>query len=118
MEASSPNSPAAGPPTFFEAHNRRQRARAAGLNPNYWYAVEHDKALTPGSVREVKFWGESIALFKGQDGTLSAIEDRCAHRQVKLSMGDVDGCNLVCMYHGWTYDGNGKVVEIPHELFG
>jgi len=32
------------PPTFAEARNRREKARAAGLHPDYWYAVEHDAA--------------------------------------------------------------------------
>src|SRR5262249_8407603 len=26
--------------------------------------------------------------------------------------------NLVCAYHGWAYSGEGRVVQIPHELFG
>jgi 4beta-methylsterol monooxygenase len=105
-------------PTFSEAHNRRQKARAAGLSPDYWYAVEYDRALKSGSVVEVKFWGKSIALFRGLDGRLGAIEDRCAHRQVKLSLGQVTECNLTCFYHGWAYNAEGRVVEIPHDLFG
>jgi phenylpropionate dioxygenase-like ring-hydroxylating dioxygenase large terminal subunit len=30
----------------------------------------------------------------------------------------VDDCNLVCAYHGWSYNEEGRVVQIPHELFG
>ncbi len=106
------------PPSYAEARNPRQKVRAAGLDPDYWYAVEYDRAVLPGKVIEIKFWKTSIALYRGQDGTLRALEDRCAHRQLKLSRGDVDGCNLVCGYHGWAYSDEGKVVEIPHELFG
>jgi phenylpropionate dioxygenase-like ring-hydroxylating dioxygenase large terminal subunit len=106
------------PPSFAEAKTRRQQARAAGLHPDYWYAVEHDAALPICGVVETKFWGASIVLFRGEDGEVRAIENRCLHRQVKLSLGEVQGCTLVCPYHGWTYDGSGKVVAIPHELFG
>ena len=106
------------PPSFSEWRNLRQKARAAGLDPNYWYAVELAKHIQPGQVTEVIFWKRSIALFRGQDGQLRAIENRCAHRQLKLSLGEVDGCNLVCAYHGWAYDGDGRVVAIPHEHFG
>lgn len=106
------------PPDFAEARNPRQKVRAAGLDPDYWYAVEYDRAVTPGQVVEIRFWKTSIALYRGQDGALRALENRCAHRQLKLSSGDVDGCNLVCAYHGWAYDDQGKVVQIPHELFG
>ena len=67
---------------------------------------------------EVIFWNRSIALYRGEDGKLRALENRCAHRQIKLSAGEVDGCNLVCAYHGWAYNEEGQVVQIPHELFG
>ncbi len=108
----------AQPPRFEQAKNTRQKARACGLDPNYWYAVEHSNRVKPGQVVEVVFWKRSIALFRGQDGVLRAVENRCAHRQLKLSIGTVEQCNLVCPYHGWVYDGDGRVVDIPHELFG
>ena len=111
-------STAVSPPSFEEARNRRQKVRSAGMNPDYWYPVEYDAKIKRGAVMEVKFWGRSIALFRGQDGQLRAIENRCAHRQLKLSLGTVEGCNLVCPYHGWCYDGDGKVVDIAHDLFG
>jgi phenylpropionate dioxygenase-like ring-hydroxylating dioxygenase large terminal subunit len=106
------------PPTFATARTRHQRARAAGLDPNYWYPVEYDHAVPKGSVREIVFWGRRYALFRSEDGALSAVENRCAHRQLRLSVGKVDGCRLVCAYHGWSYDGSGRVVDVPHELFG
>jgi phenylpropionate dioxygenase-like ring-hydroxylating dioxygenase large terminal subunit len=88
------------------------------MHPDYWYAVEYDKDLPLGRVVEVKFWGASIAVFRGADGALRALENRCAHRHVKLSIGQVTGCTLTCAYHGWTYDADGHLVEVPHELFG
>ena len=106
------------PPTFEEAKNRRQKVRAAGMNPDYWYPAEWDADLPRGKVVEVKFWGRSIALFRDEHGALHAVEDRCAHRQLKLSKGQVTGCTLTCMYHGWQFDGQGRCVDIPHDLFG
>ena len=106
------------PPDFEQAANLRQKARAAGLDPNYWYPVELDRNLARGQVVEVTFWKRSIAVFRDAEGAVHAIENRCVHRQLKLSKGEVQGCRLVCLYHGWTYDGDGKVVEIPHDLFG
>ena len=35
---------------FESARNLRQKTRAAGLDPDYWYAVEQDKKLAPGQV--------------------------------------------------------------------
>lgn len=106
------------PPSFDEARNKRQKVRAAGLDPDYWYPVAYAAELGKGQVTEVVFWKTRIALFRGDDGALRAVENRCAHRQLKLSLGHVEGCNVVCPYHGWVYDGSGKVVEMRHDLFG
>ncbi len=102
------------PPGFEEAGSLRQRARAAGMDPDYWYAVEEVSRVKPGTVVEVVFWKRSIALFRGIDGSFHAIENRCAHRQLKLTLGDVQGCRLVCAYHGWQYDESG----IPYDETG
>ena len=106
------------PPDFAAGATLRQRARAAGMNPDYWYAVEEVRRVKPGTVVEVVFWRRSIALFRADDGSFRAVENRCAHRQLKLSLGEVRGCRLVCAYHGWQYDGDGRCVEIPHERYG
>ncbi len=105
------------PPSFEEARTRRQKVRAAGMDPNYWYAVEESSCLKKGQVIETKFWEKSIAVFRGQDGRVRAVENRCAHRHLKLTEGEVVDCRLVCPYHGWSYDGDGKA-KIPHDLFG
>lgn len=123
--AARPRPPAGGlagsapgpPPGFEEAGSLRQQARAAGLDPDYWYAVAEVDAVKRGKVVEVVFWKRSIALFRGEDGQFRAVENRCLHRQIKLSIGEVEGCKLVCAYHGWEYDGDGRVVGIP-DLFG
>jgi putative ABC transport system ATP-binding protein len=81
----------AEPPTFEQARNPRQKARAAGLHPDYWYAVEYDRVLRPGQVKEVSFWDRSIALYRDHGGRPHALEDRCAHRQLELSLGEVVG---------------------------
>ena len=106
------------PPTFADARNRRQKARVAGLHPDYWYAVEHARALPRGRAVEVKFWNQSIALFRGDDGGVRALENRCAHRHLPLTLGSVEGCRLTCMYHGWSYDESGRLADVPHDRFG
>ena len=111
--------PATGaPPGFEEAGNLRQQARAAGMDPDYWYAVEEVRRVTPGTVVEVIFWKRSIALFRAKDGSFHAVEDRCAHRQLKLSLGHVEDCRLVCAYHGWQYNGDGRRAGEPREHLG
>jgi phenylpropionate dioxygenase-like ring-hydroxylating dioxygenase large terminal subunit len=46
-------------------------------------------------------------------GEPAAAADRCCHRTMKLSKGFVDGDDIVCGYHGWTFDRSGRCVRIP-----
>ena len=112
------NAAPGAPPGFEDAGNLRQKVRAAGMDPDYWYAVEEVRNIKPGSVVEVVFWKHSIALFRAADGSFHAMEDRCAHRQLKLSLGVVEDCRLVCAYHGWKYDTDGRLAETAHERIG
>ncbi len=107
----------AEPPQFDDGGTLRQQARASGMDPDYWYAVEEVRNMKRGTSKEVIFWKRSIALFRTEDGSFHAIENRCLHRQIKLTLGEVEGCELVCAYHGWKYNSEGRVTEIP-DLFG
>ena len=108
----------APPPAFSEARNPRQRARSAGLDPDRWYVMEYAGAIKKGQVKEVTFWKTSIALYRGEDGELAAMQNRCPHRHLKLSHGAVDRCNLRCAYHGWAFNREGALVDYSHDSFG
>src|ERR1700689_2808737 len=101
------------PPSFQEAKNKRQKARAAGLDPNHWYAAEQDHALGTGSVVAVQFWGAQVAVYRDDRGIVHAIEDRCAHRQLPLSKGVVKGDRLVGTYHLWGDETHGAPAKPP-----
>lgn len=62
---------------------------------------------------QVRVAGERIVLFRGSDGRLAALIDRCPHRGVALSLGRVEGGNLVCPFHGWRFDAEGKNCHVP-----
>lgn len=100
-----------GPHTFDDAPSLRHKAWVAGFDPAYWWPVAWSHEIGHQQVREAVFQGTSVAVFRGDDGVLRALEDRCAHRLVKLSLGEVDGCALQCSYHGWTFDGQGTLVR-------
>ncbi|GGJ91883.1 3-chlorobenzoate-3,4-dioxygenase [Streptomyces camponoticapitis] len=88
--------------------------RLVGANPDFWYPVALSKKVRRRRVLAATFAGERIALYRGDSGTVYAIEDRCAHRQVPLSMGVVEGEKLRCCYHAWAYRGDGRISQIPY----
>ncbi|MFI6554059.1 Rieske 2Fe-2S domain-containing protein [Streptomyces griseus] len=88
--------------------------RRFGANPDFWYPVALSRKVRKGQVVATAFAGERIALFRSRSGAVHALEDRCAHRQVPLSMGVVDGETLRCCYHAWAYRGDGRISQIPY----
>ena len=56
---------------------------------------------------------EPVVLFRAEDGTPVALEDRCCHRALPLSLGTVERGKLRCAYHGLLFDEDGACVEVP-----
>ncbi len=88
--------------------------RRVGAHPDYWYPLAWSHELKAGRTLGRRFAGQPIALYRGGAGQVFALEDRCAHRQVPLHLGVVCGDELKCHYHGWTYDGTGRCVDVPY----
>ncbi|GAC1389814.1 MAG: aromatic ring-hydroxylating dioxygenase subunit alpha [Variovorax sp.] len=78
----------------------------------FWYALMPMTALDDGP-KAFTLMGENLVLWKQADGTPAALRDRCCHRTAKLSRGFVENGNIVCGYHGWSYDCTGACVKIP-----
>src|SRR6202046_1900510 len=93
---------------------RTEDLRRVGINPDFWYPVALSADVRRGKTFAARFAGQRIALYRGAGGTLYALEDRCAHRQVPLSMGVVEGEALRCCYHAWAYRGDGRISQIPY----
>ncbi len=61
----------------------------------------------------VQVAGEKLALFRDGKGGVGALIDRCPHRGVALSLGQVkDGC-LECPFHAWRFDTAGTNCGVP-----
>jgi phenylpropionate dioxygenase-like ring-hydroxylating dioxygenase large terminal subunit len=72
---------------------------------NYWYPAMMAHKLRRRPV-PLQILGERLLFIRHQERCF-AIEDRCAHRGVPLSIGTCEfpGTNTItCRYHGWTYD--------------
>lgn len=57
-----------------------------------------------------------VVLYRrASDAKVVALHDRCVHRWAPLSVGWVEGDHIVCGYHGFEYEGEGKCVRIPSQ---
>ena len=79
----------------------------------FWHAVMPLTMLDGERPQPFTLLGEDLVLFKDADGNPAALKDRCCHRTAKLSKGRCVNGAVECGYHGWTYDGGGRVIRIP-----
>ena len=79
---------------------------------DYWYLAAWARDVGRDPLGRMML-GEPVVLFRKQDGTPVALEDRCIHRRLPLSMGKMIGDELQCRYHGLVFDCSGACVKIP-----
>jgi phenylpropionate dioxygenase-like ring-hydroxylating dioxygenase large terminal subunit len=85
------------------------------LIKNYWYLICPASEVKDQIISKT-LQGQKLIIYRDKEGSLSALEDRCCHRNVQLSLGYLREGRIVCGYHGWEYDGDGKCVLIPSQL--
>jgi NAD(P)H-dependent nitrite reductase small subunit len=59
--------------------------------------------LPPGKAAEVAVGGRTIALFN-VGGAFHALDGRCPHRGGPLGQGFVEGTQVSCPWHNYTFD--------------
>lgn len=84
----------------------------------YWQPVSLSEELTGGRPLKVRILGEDLVLFRDNQGRPGLLGLHCAHRGTDLSYGRIENGGLRCLYHGWLYDVNGRVLEQPGEPGG
>jgi vanillate O-demethylase monooxygenase subunit len=78
-----------------------------------WHPVAYSGDLAPGEPLAVDLLGEALVLWRDRAGTAHAFFDLCIHRGTALSLGTVEGDEIVCPYHGWRYRSDGACTRIP-----
>jgi phenylpropionate dioxygenase-like ring-hydroxylating dioxygenase large terminal subunit len=90
------------------------RARDGHL-VDHWYIACLSDELRAGRPIQRVLYEQPLVLFRDAQGKPACLPDRCLHRATLLSEGRVENGRLSCPYHGWIYDAQGNVVEIPSE---
>lgn len=90
-----------GEPTAVASYPREQ----------WWVAAYGEEVSRAPWSRRIL--GRSVLLYRRGDGTPVALDNRCAHRSYPLSRGTVEGDNIACGYHGYTYAATGICVKVP-----
>ena len=79
---------------------------------HFWYPVAFSHEVQ-GAPFAATLLDERVVLYRLSDGSLAAARDICYHRGVPLSLGRVEGDEIICKYHGLRYDRAGRCTCIP-----
>ena len=80
---------------------------------NYWYVAASGSDIGRKPFRRI-IMNEPVVFYRTEDGTPVALEDRCPHRRLPLSMGKLVGDDVLqCHYHGLRFDRTGACVRVP-----
>jgi phenylpropionate dioxygenase-like ring-hydroxylating dioxygenase large terminal subunit len=83
------------------------------LLENDWHPVAASSALKPGELQQAVLLGAELVLWRSEDGAPHAWRDRCPHRGTRLSIGRLEDGELVCAYHGWRFNAEGRCTGVP-----
>jgi phenylpropionate dioxygenase-like ring-hydroxylating dioxygenase large terminal subunit len=79
---------------------------------NQWYVAAYGTEVGRDLLARTVL-GEPLVCYRTEDGAAVVLADRCVHRRFPLSHSRLDGDNVVCGYHGFTYDPGGACVSVP-----
>ena len=80
----------------------------------YWHPVFLTDELgdTP---RLIRILGEELVLFRDHGGRIGLVHKNCPHRRASLEFGRCEARGIRCCYHGWLFDIDGAILDIPGE---
>jgi phenylpropionate dioxygenase-like ring-hydroxylating dioxygenase large terminal subunit len=81
---------------------------------NCWYVAARSNevahALTARRVADLP-----VLLVRQDDGSVAALEDRSPHRPYPLSLGRLEGDEIISGLDGWVFDLTGECVRVPSQ---
>lgn len=83
----------------------------------HWIAacLAEEVAEPDGAPVRARLLGENLIVFRDSKGRLGVVDEYCTHRRASLVFARNEDCGLRCLYHGWKFDINGNVVDMPSE---
>ncbi len=108
---------------MLTSHENELLCRVEGTAPmgqlmrRHWVpALLSEQVAEPdGPPVRLQLFGEKLVAFRDSDGRIGILGESCPHRKASLAFGRNEQCGLRCLYHGWKFDVNGNIVDMPSE---
>jgi nitrite reductase/ring-hydroxylating ferredoxin subunit len=100
------------PSGFYTSRDIFELERHAIFGQNWLLAGRKSQLKTPGDFLTDDFLSEPYIVNLDKSSTLCAHYNVCCHHGMRLlkdNQGHIDTNEIVCPYHGWVYDLNGRL---------
>lgn len=86
------------------------------MKPTGWFHIGWSAEIPIGGVKPMRYFGQELVAFRGDDGTLGVLDAHCRHLGAHLGYDSrVEGGCVVCPYHGWQWDRSGANTVVPFQ---
>jgi phenylpropionate dioxygenase-like ring-hydroxylating dioxygenase large terminal subunit len=83
--------------------------------PFGWFCVGYPEDFPVGEPKAIYYWATHMVAWRDEQGALHVQDAFCPHLGAHLGHGGtVDGCEIVCPFHGWQFDAEGNNTAIPY----
>jgi phenylpropionate dioxygenase-like ring-hydroxylating dioxygenase large terminal subunit len=79
-----------------------------------WYLGAYSNELKVNQILPRTFFSQGYVLFRTSDGQVHIVAESCPHKAASFALGKIHQDSLVCAYHGWKFDREGNLNEIPN----
>lgn len=80
----------------------------------FWQPVALSEEVKDLPVR-TKIMHQELVVFRDKSGRIAVLELHCAHRGASLEYGQIQEKGIRCCYHGWHFDIDGRILDMPTE---
>ncbi len=80
---------------------------------NNWYVAAAASDVRCDKPLKVRMLACDFVLFRDANSTAVCLSDVCCHRGASLGKGEMREYNVVCPYHGWEFDRDGRCTLMP-----
>jgi phenylpropionate dioxygenase-like ring-hydroxylating dioxygenase large terminal subunit len=84
------------------------------LMRGFWQPVCLSSQLTDRPLA-VRVLNEDLVAFRDRRGRVGLLHRHCCHRGASLEFGIIQECGIRCCYHGFHFDVDGTLLEVPAE---
>jgi phenylpropionate dioxygenase-like ring-hydroxylating dioxygenase large terminal subunit len=104
------------PGWLYRDHEFLEAEREKVFAPSWQLVCHLNDIPSPGDYHTLDFLGEPLVAVRGQDGGVKTFFNVCRHRAARILDGSEGRCvgRIVCPYHAWTYDLDGRLTGVPH----